>query len=165
MKIRFEVHWFLQFAGSDAKNYFRVNIGVHQFRETADGQWKDMHTSSMKGDNEYAALKVAARLNEDAAYKSISMGLGQQMGFNSKECGYSSAKEMFNAYSQGENVQIDGMFSFIKNYQKDNMLPALKRKDYETFVRYYNGAKIGSEDNKIYSGKMVKYEQQYRDSK
>ena len=41
------------------------------------------------------------------------------------------------------------------------MLPALKRKDYPTFVRYYNGASIGSDDNEAYVNKMIDYEMQY----
>lgn len=161
MKIRFEVHIFLGYNIAGSSKYFRVNNGVHQFRETETGEWKNLHVSSTKGDTQYAALAVATKLNKDAAYKSISMGLGQQMGFNHKACGYSSAEEMFKDYSKGEDRQIDSMFNFIKNYNS-NMLTALKKKNYENFVRYYNGASIGSKDNKNYSSKMGNYEDQYK---
>ncbi|MDA8233219.1 MAG: N-acetylmuramidase domain-containing protein [Clostridia bacterium] len=151
----------MRYVGNTARDYFRIYNGKHQFRESTTGEWKNIHVSSTNGDTEYAALEVAKRLSEDAAYKSISMGLGQQMGFNFKVCGYKSAKEMFDDYSKGEDRQIDGMFSFVQNYDK-RMFQALKEKNYETFVRYYNGAKIGSGANEDYTNKMKNYERQYR---
>ena len=87
---------------------------------------------------EWEAFNSAKKINEDAAYRATSFGLGQIMGFNHKVSGYASAKEMADDFSKGEINQLRGMMNFIKSQPK--MFTALKTKDWETFARYYNGA-------------------------
>ncbi len=150
LKIRLEVHWLSKNLENSAyKDNFRIKDGEHQYRVKTTDVWKKLHVSSTSGDTQYEALQVAINIYNgldkptdvyaNSPYTAISMGLGQQMGFNSSKCGFNSAKEMFEAYNNAEKAQIEGMYSFIKNYYPTKMLPALKEKKYETFVQYYNG--------------------------
>lgn len=86
---------------------------------------------------EWEAFDIAKKVNEDAAYRATSFGLGQIMGFNYKASGYTSAKEMADDFSKGEYNQLRGMMNFIKSQSK--MFTALKATDWETFARLYNG--------------------------
>lgn len=86
---------------------------------------------------EYANLAKAIAVNENAAYLSISMGIGQIMGFNHKIVGYSSPKKMFEAFSVSIEPQIAAMFRFIAN--KKSMLEAAREGDFARFAHSYNG--------------------------
>ncbi len=87
---------------------------------------------------EYDAFSIAKSINENAAYLSISMGLAQVMGFNFKSVGYTSPKEMFNAFQADVTEQIAAMFKFIVN--KAVCLNAAKINDFASFARGYNGS-------------------------
>lgn len=96
--------------------------------------------------NEHACLKKAMEINKDAALRSISMGMGQIMGFNHNLSGYSSAEEMYNKFSKnagGEAEQIRAMFKLIENTKP--ILNAARRKDFGAFTSAYNGSKPGSD--------------------
>lgn len=141
LKIRFENHKFIDAVGTKYETYYSFcheknkRYKEHKFRTTPNGSWKNTHDSQT---TEYEAFNFAKTLNETAAYESISMGLGQIMGFNYKAAGFSSAKEMFNNFSKSESNQIEGMIKFISNDNK--MLSALQSGDLESFVCRYNGS-------------------------
>lgn len=97
--------------------------------------WGDV--SYGKASQSRARLSKAIKIAGDQAYRWASYGLGQTMGFNAEVCGYSSAKEMFEAYLTGEPAQLDGMMRFIKG---NNLLSALRNNDWRTFARGYNGS-------------------------
>lgn len=136
IKIQFEPHIFhrelatkkisstLQFLGG---TLYKLTIGNFIMENKVDVQSK-----------EWEAFNKAIEINEDAAYRATSFGLGQIMGFNCKLAGYTTAKEMAEDFKKGEYYQLKGMMNFIKSQSR--MFKALQEKDWETFARYYNGA-------------------------
>ncbi len=86
---------------------------------------------------EWVAFESAITINEDAAYRATSFGLGQIMGFNCTYCGFKTAKEMADNFIISEANQLTGMMNFIKAQPK--MFNALKTCDWATFASLYNG--------------------------
>jgi N-acetylmuramidase/Domain of unknown function (DUF4157)/Lipase (class 3) len=142
--IRFENHHFYDFWGkSNPKTFdehFKFNSGGktwtgHYFRESQKDKWVTFH-GDQKMENK--VLQFAANLSEDAAYKSISIGLGQILGENFEKQGYKSSKDMYDDLSSGVRPQLDSLFTFI-SATKPKALEALKSNDYTSFAGYYNG--------------------------
>lgn len=139
MKIRLETHQFYKFLGNDAlfNKHFRIPpSGKARFLEASywnGSAWANVHGSQ---DDEYAAFQIAASLNEEAAYRALSMGAPQIFGDNYRMFGYGSAKEMYADMAKGEHVQIINMFKYIA---KVNHLGSLRSGNYEAFVANYNG--------------------------
>lgn len=135
--IRFEPHVF---------NDQLAKRGVHE----KHGKWGSSTLNNRNVDgvsceggqaNEQACLQKAISINKEAAYNSISMGLGQIMGFNSASAGYPSAESMYQSFSAsggGEVEQIKGMFKLLENNK--GHLNAARNKDFTTFARLYNGS-------------------------
>jgi len=91
---------------------------------------------------EYRALARAADISEEAAYRSISMGIAQIMGFNRKRLGFKSAKEMFLTFQDSPDVAQK--IAFLKYVASDRrLLKAARSRDFRTFARIYNGDKTG----------------------
>ncbi|MPN48632.1 hypothetical protein SDC9_196243 [bioreactor metagenome] len=155
LKIRFENHYFLN-RTSGYEDLFTYDWKTHAFRTSVDEEWSKVHTG--KQSTEYAAFNFALTLKEEAAYQSISMGLGQIMGGNFAACGYSSAKEMFEDFSRGHEQQIEGMATFFKNYNNGSTLKALQNGDLATFVSQYNGNGQVSAYTKLINDRMEEYE-------
>lgn len=89
-------------------------------------------------DAEHARLNRAIAIDEDCAYMSASYGMYQMMGFNHAVAGYGSAKEMYDAFvKEGEPAHLRAFVDFIKADQ--NLLRAIRNKDWPSFARYYNG--------------------------
>ncbi len=160
--IRFENHHFYDFWGkSNPKifdKHFKFNSGGktwtgHYFRESEQDKWVTFH-----GDQnmENKVLKFAANLSEDAAYKSISIGLGQILGENFEKQGYKSPKDMYDDLSSGVRPQLDSLFTFI-SATKPKALEALKSNDYTTFAGYYNGWNNRTEYGNLISGWIDDY--------
>jgi hypothetical protein len=84
----------------------------------------------------YAILERAAQLDAEAAYSSISIGVGQVMGSHAKDLGYASAEAMFNRAKEGLAGQVELMLRFIKF---NNLVDELQRLDWSAFARAYNG--------------------------
>lgn len=156
VKIRFENHIFVRRAGhSDLFSYSSEKAWKdHKFRRSVNESWEDVHVNGQSG--EYNAFDFAKSLNKKAAYESISMGLGQIMGFNHSASGYSSAEEMYDGFNIGHKSQINGMISFIK--ANNAMVEALQKNDYETFVTRYNG----SGNVEVYTKRLKEAETTYR---
>ena len=87
-------------------------------------------------DGNYDRLSRAIAIDEEAAFRSISIGLGQILGENHVAAGYPSATEMFKAATESEGIQLDQMAGFIR---KDGLEQHLIRHDWEAFARGYNG--------------------------
>ena len=85
----------------------------------------------------YPIFLKAAKFNRKAAFESCSWGIGQIMGFNYASCGYNSAEEMVDAFSDDEDKQLEAMIMFVKN---NGIAEALKNHDWHTVARKYNGA-------------------------
>lgn len=135
--IRLENHKFINYAGYK-DIYFSYGNPIykgHMYRTNKEATWITCHTCQAQ---EYDAFNFAKTLNSDAVYKSVSMGLGQIMGFNYNNCGYSSAKAMYDDFITGEDKQIRGIINLILN--NANLLKACKDKNYSKIAYYYNGS-------------------------
>ncbi len=142
LTIRFENHVFL----SEIENDERKVNEFEKYFQCEPGNWRNhkikvgdkfevLHGEEIDNDLQYLALEYAKSIDSEAAYRSISMGVGQLMGFNYDVLGYMSAEEMFEKISSGYANQIEGMIKFIK---KEN----LDEKDIEEFFRNYNGDNV-----------------------
>lgn len=88
-------------------------------------------------DARYEWLERAMAIDEVAALRSCSWGLGQMMGFNHKICGFATVHEFVAAMCHSEGAQLYGMARFIvsKGIQKN-----LRTFDWAGFAYRYNGA-------------------------
>lgn len=146
MIIRFENHLFYRFWGEhnpeQFADHFHFNAKKrqwlgHKFRADSKGKFEKVHSSQNR---EWAVFEFARTLDEESAIKSISMGAAQILGSNYRMLGYESAKEMFADMSGTLQVQIEGLFTYIKKRNKGVIIKALKAKDYTLAARYYNGS-------------------------
>lgn len=89
-----------------------------------------------------AQFKKAAELDETAAIKSASWGLGQILGSECVEAGYTSPQEMLQAFMDSEEAQIRGMLNLCKHRGliKD-LLAFPDMSACRHFALRYNGAK------------------------
>lgn len=84
----------------------------------------------------YPILQRAMKIDQEAAMRASSWGLGQVMGFNHKAAGYSNVKDMVDRLSNSEEAQLDAMLQFIAN---QGYADALRAHDWEGFAKGYNG--------------------------
>lgn len=84
----------------------------------------------------YDILDRARSIDEEAAYSSISIGVGQVMGSHAKDLGFASAEAMFQHAAKGLGGQVDLMVAYIKD---NDLVDELQRKDWSAFARGYNG--------------------------
>ena len=96
---------------------------------------KKYYTGSNSG--ELNRLKKAIKINEAAAYESASYGMFQIMGLNYKVCGYSSAKEFYNALAASEDAHLYAFVNFIKS---KGIIPYMKQKNWKKIAYLYNGS-------------------------
>lgn len=101
----------------------------------------------------YPRFEQALQINERAAFRSASWGLGQIMGFNCSLAGFDSAKEMIAAFAESEANQLEGMASFIESAGLDDELRA---HDWRGFARGYNGS--GYEANGYHTKLKARYD-------
>lgn len=86
---------------------------------------------------QYQKLEKAMALDETAALKSCSWGKFQIMGFNFKECGYSSVQDMVLAFVASEQNQLEAFMRFLDSKK---LIGAMQRKDWAAIAEGYNGA-------------------------
>ena len=144
MTIRFEACTFYDLWGEnnlkEFSNYFQCNAPNDKFRPSPISQFIDYHGDHFQ---EWRAFEFARNLDEEAAMKSISMGLAQIMGFNYDKIGYGSVKEMFENMSNSIKSQLDAFFlalSYKDNNTGKSCLDNLKVNDYIAFAGCYNAA-------------------------
>jgi hypothetical protein len=85
---------------------------------------------------EYTRLARAMQLDEQAALRSTSWGLGQIMGFNAQKAGFPDAPTMVQAMVNSEDEQVGGLFAFLSSSGLDQ---PLRNHDWTTLARGYNG--------------------------
>lgn len=85
----------------------------------------------------YPRLERAMKINQTAALRSCSWGLGQIMGFNHSLAGFNSVEEMILAFMEDEDKHLEAMVDFIINAGLDD---ELRRHDWVGFARGYNGS-------------------------
>ena len=86
----------------------------------------------------YPRLKAACAIDETAALKACSWGLGQVLGENYAICGFRSVQDMVAAMMDDEESQLAASVQFIISTGLDD---ELRRHDWAGFARGYNGPK------------------------
>ena len=111
----------------------------HAYRPGTSGPFTACHQGQAQ---EYEVLALARTLTgESIALQCISMGGPQIMGFNYQKLGFQTPRAMFDAFQESEGAQVRGFFAFCRNYGgSDELMSGVKRNDWETFARLYNGA-------------------------
>lgn len=100
-------------------------------------------------DSQYPKLLRAMAIDQTAALKACSWGLGQILGENHKACGYSTVQEMVRDATESEGKQLEQMVAFIKSKKLDD---ELRRHDWAGFARGYNGASYAEHN---YHGRLA----------
>jgi len=85
---------------------------------------------------QHGRLNAAAQYHRDSALESASWGIGQVMGYHWHALGYPSLQAFINVMYKDEASQLDAMCRYIK---VNNLVNALKNKDWKAFARGYNG--------------------------
>jgi len=75
-------------------------------------------------------------LNERAALRSTSWGLGQIMGFNAELVGYPDAMAMIAVFCNNENSQLMAIAAYCR---RRGLGDELQRRDWSGFAHKYNG--------------------------
>jgi hypothetical protein len=96
--------------------------------------WNKKLYSSPLG--EHKRFQEAISLDRKAALQSASYGRFQIMGFNYKECGFSTVQDFVNAQMKGEREQL---LSFVQYIKGRGLSPLLAKKKFDKFARQYNG--------------------------
>lgn len=140
IKILPEPHKFYEYLPKAKKaEALKQGLATRTYKETkSSGHYKRMTNSPGP---RYALLEKWIQYDEYAAYMAISTGSFQIMGFNFKECGFTSAKEMFERFCDSEAVQLKAFANFIVS--KDGGLQALRNEDYAMIEELYNGGGQG----------------------
>lgn len=136
IKILPEPHKFFQYLPKTKKAQALTDgLATRTYEETkATGHYKRMTNGPGP---RYALLEKWIALDETAAYMAISSGTFQIMGFNFKDCGFTSAKDMFEAFCESEVHQLRAFVNFIKS--RSGGITALRTEDYEKIELLYNG--------------------------
>ena len=155
-----EVHAFLEVEtnghGFDAQRRPKMLFEPHKFWAALDGEAREaavragvaypkQGTRPYPADS-YPALVVALSIDQDAALKSASWGLGQVLGSNYALTGYPDVLTYVQAMMAGEAQQLAAAIAFIKSTHLDDELRA---HNWPAFARGYNGpnyAKFGYAD-------------------
>ena len=85
---------------------------------------------------QFVRLQEALTIDQSAALKSASWGLGQIMGSNHKLAGYGDVETMVLAAMDSELAQLRMVIAFIEN---TGLLDELRERDWAAFARGYNG--------------------------
>lgn len=116
----------------------------HVFHEQTNGAYDASHPSIsspnaggyLGGAAEYTRLSEALALDEEAALKSASWGIGQIMGYNAPSVGFPSAEVMVQAMVDGEDAQLAGVAGFLRANGLDRQLAS---HNWAAFAAGYNG--------------------------
>lgn len=102
---------------------------------------------------QHGRLNAAAQYHRDSALESASWGIGQVMGYHWQALGYLSLQTFINAMYKDEASQLDAMCRYIK---VNNLVNALKNKDWKSFARGYNGAAYAKNSYDVKLGNAYK---------
>lgn len=131
--ILFEPHLFYKEV-SGAKRTRALREGVAKATWGGPGSYPKTHAAV------WAQYMKAAAIDETAAIRSTSWGLGQVLGSNYKVAGYNSPQEMVSAFCESELNQLGGMCNFmIHNNLVEHMRRFPSLEHCAAFARIYNG--------------------------
>lgn len=124
-KILFEPHVFhRQLSGSKLKAAVKAGLAYPKWGEKPYPK------------DSYPRLLAAMKIDETAALKACSWGLGQILGTNHKAAGYPTVQAMVADFLEDEDNHLEAMIRFIKANRLDRFLRA---HDWAGFARGYNG--------------------------
>lgn len=138
--ILFEPHVFYRELGPGAARERAVAMGL------AYPKWRP---GSYPADS-YPRLISACGIDETAALRSASWGLGQVLGTNHVAAGYPTVQAMVEAMCDDEENHLAAMVNFIKANRLDD---ELRRRDWRGFALGYNGAAYATHD---YHGRLAR---------
>jgi hypothetical protein len=98
-------------------------------------EWTNKHYAG--GAVEYIRLTTAESIHRMAALRSASWGMFQIMGFNHKQCGFTSVADYVAAMQRSEGEQLQAFAHFVQH--DTSMLNCLQKLDWAAFARAYNG--------------------------
>ncbi|MCX5495805.1 N-acetylmuramidase family protein [Kaistia dalseonensis] len=131
-KALFEPHRFYrELSGNPGKLAAAVKAGL------AYPKWGEKPYPS----DSYPRIQQALAIDETAALRATSWGLGQVLGSNCAKCGFTSPQAMLAAFADGEDAQIVGMAAFLKS---NGLVPALKARNWAAVAKGYNGSKYAA---------------------
>lgn len=115
--------------------FWRNLSGAQRSRAVAEGlaypKWRRNYPK-----DSYPRLLKAIAINEEAALRSASWGIGQILGENAVSLGYVSAKSMVQAFMDSEADQLEAIIKFLKvNHLDDD----LRRHSWQSLADGYNG--------------------------
>jgi N-acetylmuramidase-like protein len=130
----------------------RILYERHYFHELTHGRYDKHHptvSSATRGGYgkfsiQYKKLEEAYALDPTAALKSASWGRFQIMGRYFQAAGFASVQLFVLSLTRSEENHLIAFTNFVKADKSANK--ALKKKDWATFARHYNGP--GYKDNK-----------------
>lgn len=125
VKILFEPHIF-----------YRLLAGAARDKAVAAGLAYPKWGTKPYPKDSYPRLIEAMKIDETAALKACSWGLGQIMGENFHAAGYDTVQAMVTSFTQDEENHLEAMISFIKANHLDDELRA---HNWAAFARGYNG--------------------------
>lgn len=127
LKMLFEPHIFWQQLGPGPKRDRAARAGLAYPHWGAKPYPKDS----------YPRLIEAMKIDEAAALKSASWGLGQIMGFNHLLAGYSTVYKMIEDFVLDEDNHLEAMVQFIIGKRLDGYI---RSHQWDKFAQGYNGA-------------------------
>lgn len=125
-KMLFEPHVFWRELGAGSKRTIAANQGL------AYAKWGEQKYPS----DSYSRLLKAMMIDETAALRSASWGLGQVLGNNHVAAGFPTVQEMVRAMTYSEGAQLYAMARFIVGNRLHVHLKAL---NWAAFAKGYNG--------------------------
>ena len=138
----------------------RKGLATKSYRETRrSGHYRRMGPV----DARYDFFERMIEYDRVAAFRSISMGTYQIMGFNAELCGFLDAEAMWHAFLEGEHAQL---YAFAQFLRKKGLVSAIQRRDFGKVERKYNGGGQGGKYAKrmmvasrnLRRGKWARYE-------
>lgn len=96
----------------------------------------------------YPRILAACAIDETAALKATSWGLGQILGENHRAAGYNTPQAMVAGFVDDEEAHLAAMIKFIQSKRLDRYLRA---HDWDAFARGYNGSSYQKND---YAGRL-----------
>jgi hypothetical protein len=136
----FEPHIFWRELGPGPKRDRAVKMGL------AYPQWQAGRYPA----DSYPRLEMAMAIDETAALRSASWGLGQVLGNNHKAAGYATPQAMVRAFMEDEEFHLGAMINFIRANKIDD---EIRRHDWTGFARVYNGPGHARHD---YAGRLAR---------
>nr|DAL07170.1 MAG TPA: N acetylmuramidase [Caudoviricetes sp.] len=130
-KILFEGHIFwkeLEKVGINPNKY------SHKYRDVLYEKWDK--SKYLGGESEWSRLRMASEINQEAALKSASWGLGQIMGFNYNLAGCDTIEIFVNKNNESHKAQMWLLYNFLDN---SRLIPLLKEHKWDEFAKKYNG--------------------------